>query len=280
MNPSNTQVSSPLAASRVANGAPGEVPSLEMHDLTVAYHKKPVLWGIDLAVTAGRLVGIVGPNGAGKSTLIKAAMGMLPLSSGWVKVFGQPVRKSLRRIGYVPQRESVDWDFPVSVMDVVLMGRYGHLGLMKRPRKHDRELARECLDKVKMLPYANRQISNLSGGQQQRVFLARALAQESDLYFMDEPFSGVDAATESAIITLLHELRNKGKTLLVVHHDLPTARDYFDTLLLLNMRVVAFGDTDKVFTHELLQKTYGGRLTILSEVAHVVGQRGGISKVP
>ncbi|MBE0543567.1 MAG: metal ABC transporter ATP-binding protein [Verrucomicrobia bacterium] len=251
-----------------------------MHDLTVAYHKKPVLWGIDLAVTAGRLVGIVGPNGAGKSTLIKAAMGMLPLSSGWVKVFGQPVRKSLRRIGYVPQRESVDWDFPVSVMDVVLMGRYGHLGLMKRPRKHDRELARECLDKVKMLPYANRQISNLSGGQQQRVFLARALAQESDLYFMDEPFSGVDAATESAIITLLHELRNKGKTLLVVHHDLPTARDYFDTLLLLNMRVVAFGDTDKVFTHELLQKTYGGRLTILSEVAHVVGQRGGISKVP
>ncbi|HMP82620.1 MAG TPA: metal ABC transporter ATP-binding protein [Verrucomicrobiota bacterium] len=247
--------------------------ALEVHDLTVAYHKKPVLWGVDIAVPRGRLVGIIGPNGAGKSTLIKAAMGMLPLSSGWVKVFGEPVRKNLPRVGYVPQRESVDWDFPVNVMDVVLMGRYGHLGWLRRPRKRDRDIARDCLDKVKMLPYANRQISNLSGGQQQRVFLARALAQESDLYFMDEPFSGVDAATESAIVTLLHELRDKGKTILVVHHDLPTARDYFDMLLLLNMRVVAFGDTDKVFTQELLQKTYGGRLTILSEVAHNLKQR-------
>jgi manganese/zinc/iron transport system ATP- binding protein len=242
-------------------------PPLEIHDLTVAYHKKPVLWGIDLSVPRGKLVGIVGPNGAGKSTLIKAAMGMLPLSSGWVKVFGEPVKSNLRRIGYVPQRESVDWDFPVTVIDVVMMGRYGRLGLLRRPRREDREVARECLNKVNMLPYAERQISNLSGGQQQRVFLARALAQESDLYFMDEPFSGVDAATESAIITLLHDLKDKGKTLLVVHHDLPTARDYFDMLLLLNMRVVAFGPTSQVFTHELLQKTYGGRLTILSEVA-------------
>jgi manganese/zinc/iron transport system ATP- binding protein len=243
---------------------------LEIHDLTVAYHKKPVLWGIDLAVPKGRLVGIVGPNGAGKSTLIKAVMGLLPLSSGWVKVFGETARKSLTRVGYVPQRESVDWDFPVTVMDVVLMGRYGHLGLIKRPGKADRDIARECLDKVKMLPFANRQIANLSGGQQQRVFLARALAQESDLYFMDEPFSGVDAATESAIITLLHELKDRGKTLMVVHHDLPTARNYFDMLLLLNMRVVAFGPTEEVFTYELLQKTYGGRLTILSEVAEAV----------
>jgi manganese/zinc/iron transport system ATP- binding protein len=249
-----------------------EVP-LEIHDLTVAYHNKPVLWGIDLIVPPGKLIGIVGPNGAGKSTLIKAAMGMLPVSSGWVKVFGEAVRKNLRRIGYVPQRESVDWDFPVSVMDVVIMGRYGHRGLLRRPTREDREIARACLDKVKMLPYANRQISNLSGGQQQRVFLARALAQESDLYFMDEPFSGVDAATESAIVTLLHELRDKGKTLLVVHHDLPTARDYFDMLLLLNMRVVAFGRTQDVFNYELLQKTYGGRLTILSEVAQAVRDR-------
>jgi manganese/zinc/iron transport system ATP- binding protein len=251
------------------NGTP-----LEIHDLTVAYHKKPVLWGIDLAVPAGKLVGIVGPNGAGKSTLIKAAMGLLPLNSGWVKIFGQPMRKALNRVGYMPQRESVDWDFPVSVMDVVLMGRYGHLGLIKRPRKADREIARECLDKVKMLPFANRQISNLSGGQQQRVFLARALAQQSDLYFMDEPFAGVDAATEGAIVTLLQELKNKGKTLMVVHHDLPTAREYFDMLLLLNMRVVAFGPTEQVFTPELLQKTYGGKLTILSEVAEEVRQKG------
>jgi manganese/zinc/iron transport system ATP- binding protein len=170
----------------------------------------------------------------------------------------------------VPQRESVDWDFPVNVMDVVLMGRYGRVGLVKRPSKEDREIARACLDKVQMLPFANRQISNLSGGQQQRVFLARALAQESDLYFMDEPFSGVDAATESAIITLLHELRERGKTMLVVHHDLPTAREYFDMLILLNMRLVAFGPTTEVFTQDLLQKTYGGRLTILSEVAEEV----------
>ena len=246
---------------------------LEIHDLTVAYHKRPVLWGIDLEVPQGKLVGVIGPNGAGKSTLIKAAMGLLPLNSGWVKVFGQPVKENLQRIGYVPQRESVDWDFPVSVMDVVLMGRYGHLGLMKRPKKEDHDIARECLEKVKMLPYANRQISNLSGGQQQRVFLARALAQESDLYFMDEPFAGVDAATETAIITLLQELKDKGKTLIIVHHDLPTARNYFDMLLLLNMRVVAFGPTESVFTYDLLQSTYGGRLTILSEVAEVVRQK-------
>ena len=251
----------------------GTVVPLEIHDLTVSYHKKPVLWGIDLVVPPGKLIGIIGPNGAGKSTLIKAAMGLLPLSSGWVKVFGEPVKKNLTRVGYVPQRESVDWDFPVSVMDVVLMGRYGRIGLIKRPSKQDRDVARECLDKVKMLPYANRQISNLSGGQQQRVFLARALAQESDLYFMDEPFSGVDAATEAAIVTLLHELKDKGKTLMVVHHDLPSAREYFDMLLLLNMRVVAFGPTEDVFNSEMLQKTYGGRLTILSEVAEAVRQK-------
>ena len=246
---------------------------LEVHDLTAGYHKKPVLWGIDLQVPKGKLVGIVGPNGAGKSTLIKAAMGLVPLSSGWVKIFGKPYNENRRRVGYVPQRESVDWDFPVTVMDVVMMGRYGHVGWFKRPKKADKEIARDCLDKVKMLPFANRQISNLSGGQQQRVFLARALAQESDVYFMDEPFAGVDAATESAIITLLHELREKGKTLLVVHHDLPTARNYFDQLLLLNMRVVAYGNTEDVFTYDLLQKTYGGRLTILSEVADAVRQR-------
>ena len=225
---------------------------LEIHDLTVAYHKRPVLWGVDVEVSAGQLIGVIGPNGAGKSTLIKAAMGLLPVSSGWVKVFGRPVKDNLRRVGYVPQRESVDWDFPVSVMDVVLMGRYGHLGLFKRPRKEDREVARECLEKVKMLPYADRQISNLSGGQQQRVFLARALAQESDLYFMDEPFAGVDAATEAAIVTILQELKDQGKTLLVVHHDLPTAKTYFDSLLLLNMRVVA----SVSYTHLTLPTIY------------------------
>lgn len=272
LQPHTVNGPSPAHSTLRASHSDERVP-LEIHDLTVVYHKKPVLWGIDLTVPKGKLVGIVGPNGAGKSTLIKAVMGLIPLSSGWVKIFGEPYKKNLVRVGYVPQRESVDWDFPVSVMDVVLMGRYGRLGLVKRPSRQDRDVARECLDKVKMLPFANRQIANLSGGQQQRVFLARALAQESDLYFMDEPFGGVDAATETAIITLLHELKNRGKTLLVVHHDLPTARNYFDMLLLLNMRVVAFGRTEEVFTYELLQTTYGGRLTILSEVAHAVGQR-------
>ncbi len=247
---------------------------LEIHDLTVAYHKKPVLWGVDLVIEPGRLIGIVGPNGAGKSTLIKACMGLLPLQSGWVKFFGESFHKMARRVGYVPQRESVDWDFPVNVMDVVLMGRYGRLGFLRRPSKADRSVARACLEKVHLLPYANRQIANLSGGQQQRVFLARALAQEADIYFMDEPFAGVDAATEAAIIAVLRELRDMGKTLLVVHHDLPTARQYFDDLLLLNMNVVAFGKTADVFTAELLQKTYGGRLTILSEVAQALGAHG------
>ena len=244
-----------------------EAVPLEVHDLTVAYHKQPVLYGVDLKIPQGALVGVVGPNGAGKSTLIKAIMGLVPISAGWVKIFGQPYKKAVRRVGYVPQRESVDWDFPVSVMDVVMMGRYGRVGLLRRPTRADRQAAEACLDKVKMLPYRERQIANLSGGQQQRVFLARALAQESDLYFMDEPFAGVDAATESTIIDLLKEMREQGKTLIVVHHDLSTAQRYFDRMVLLNMRLVAYGPTESVFTYELLQKTYGGRLTILSEVA-------------
>lgn len=254
-------------------------PALELHDLSVSYQKKPVLYGVDLAIPEGSLVGLIGPNGAGKSTLIKAVMGLLPLNGGWVKVFGEPFDRAKQRVGYVPQRESVDWDFPVNVMDVVLMGRYGKLGLFKRPRKEDHDKAREALDKVSMLPFANRQISNLSGGQQQRVFLARALAQESDLYLMDEPFAGVDAATESAIIALLQDLKRRGKTILVVHHDLTTAREYFDRLVLLNMRVVASGPTDEVFNVDLLQKTYGGRLTLLSDVTRELekseaGERG------
>ncbi len=249
---------------------PEVVPALEVHDLTVSYHRKPVLWNVDLAVPSGKLVGIIGPNGAGKSTLIKAIMGLLPLSSGWVQVFGKPVDRQRDKIGYVPQRESVDWTFPVTALDVVLMGRYGALPWWRRVGRRDRDKARECLEKVGMLPFAHRQISNLSGGQQQRVFLARALAQESGIYLMDEPFAGVDAATESAIVKLLQELRAAGKTVLVVNHDLQTAKQYFDMLLLINMRLVAFGPTEEVFTPELLQKTYGGRLTILAEVADAV----------
>lgn len=257
-----------------AQNEPGskQIPAMEVHDLTVSYQRKPVLWNVDLAIPPGRLVGIIGPNGAGKSTLIKAIMGLIPLSSGWVQVFGDPIGRQREKVAYVPQRESVDWTFPVTAIDVVLMGRYGAIPWWKRIGRRDRDRARSCLDKVGMLPYATRQISNLSGGQQQRVFLARALAQDSEVYLMDEPFAGVDAATESAIIKLLQELRGQGKTVVVVNHDLQTAREYFDMLILLNMRLVAFGPTSEVFTPELLQKTYGGRLTILADVADAVAQ--------
>jgi len=239
---------------------------LEIHDLTVAYNQKPVLYGIDVEVKEGSLVGIIGPNGAGKSTLIKTVMGMMKPEDGYIKIFGEPGKKAITRVGYVPQRESVDWDFPVTAMDVVLMGRFGHTRWYKRVSKRDRLFAAECLEQMDMLPYADRQIGNLSGGQQQRVFLARALAQQSDLYLMDEPFEGVDAVTEKAIIGLLKNLRDQKKTLMIVHHDLSTAQEYFDQLLLLNLRMVAYGKTADVFTNELLQRTYGGKLTVLSEI--------------
>jgi manganese/zinc/iron transport system ATP- binding protein len=240
---------------------------LSIHDVTVAYDRKPVLWDIDYDAPPQALVGIIGPNGAGKSTLIKAALGLVPLASGRIEVFGEPARKQRRRIGYVPQRESVDWDFPVSALDVVAMGRYGRMGLFRRVGKADKAAALACLNKVGMADYAHRQISQLSGGQQQRVFLARALAQEADLYLMDEPFAGVDAATERAIIEILRQIRAQGKTCLIVHHDLPTAREYFDQVLLLNMRIVAAGRTEDALTSENLHKTYGGRLTFMDRAA-------------
>lgn len=247
--------------------ADDSAPALELHDLTVVYEKKPALYGVDAVVPRGSICGIIGPNGAGKSTLIKAAMGLLPVQGGWVRFFGQQLDHARGRVAYVPQRSSVDWDFPVNVMDVVLMGRYGRLGLLRRTKPADHAAARDCLQRVGMLDYADRQISQLSGGQQQRVFIARALAQEADLYLMDEPFTGVDAATESTIMELLREMRARGGTILVVHHDLTTAPTYFDRLLLLNMRLIATGPVDEVFTPELLQQTYGGRLTILNEMA-------------
>ncbi|MEJ8801958.1 metal ABC transporter ATP-binding protein [Pontibacter sp. H249] len=247
-----------------------ENPVAEVHDLTVSYDRKPVLWGVDLTLPAGALVGVIGPNGAGKSTLIKAMMDLLPSGSGYVRLFDKPIDQVRKRISYVPQRESVDWDFPASVFDVVLMGRYGNLGLFKRPRQADKDAAMEALTKVGMQSFANRQISQLSGGQQQRVFLARALAQNADLYFMDEPFAGVDIATETAIIELLRTMRDQGKTVIVVHHDLQSAADYFDWVVLLNMRLVASGPTEKVLTQELLEQTYGGKLTVLSKVGDLL----------
>ena len=247
--------------------------ALEIHDVTVAYHRRPVLWDVDLTVPEGKLVGIVGPNGAGKTTLIKAALGLVPLASGKVEIYGQPYQQQRHLVGYVPQRESVDWDFPVTVRDVVMMGTYGRLGWFRRPGRKERETANQCLDQVGMRSFARRQISQLSGGQQQRVFLARALAEEAKVYFLDEPFAGVDAATETAIVNLLQSMRSAGKTVFVVHHDLQTVRDYFDYVILLNMRLVACGPVDATFTNENLQKTYGGRLTLLDEAAEAMRQR-------
>jgi len=233
---------------------------LRVRDLTVVYREKPALWDVDLEVPAGQLCAIVGPNGAGKSTLIKAVLGLVPVASGQVRFFGQSLAQARKRIGYVPQRGSVDWDFPTSVLDVVMMGLYGQLGWFKRPGPREREAALRCLEQVSMQAFTTRQISQLSGGQQQRVFLARALAQDADLYFMDEPFAGVDAVTEEAILRVLHELKKQGKTVVVVHHDLETVRDYFDHLTLLNVQVIASGPMEEVFTPENLKRTYGERM--------------------
>ncbi len=236
---------------------------LRVSQMTVAYQKKVVLQNVSFTIPKGKLIGIIGPNGAGKSTLIKSMLGLVPPISGKVEMFGENYEKQKKNIGYVPQKESVDWDFPTDALDVVTMGRYGKMGWFNRPTRQDKEMARQCLEKVGMSEYSHRQISQLSGGQQQRVFLARALAQEAELYFMDEPFAGVDAATEKAIISLLMELKEEGKTVLVVHHDLNTVKDYFDWIMLINGKLMDFGPTDKVFTTELLQKTYGGKLTLL-----------------
>ena len=238
---------------------------VSIHDLTVAYHRKPVLWDVDLDIPEGKLVAIVGPNGAGKSTLIKAVLDIVPRASGDVLLYGKPFKKQRKLVAYVPQRESVDWDFPIDALGVVLMGRYGKIGWCKPITRKDRNLAIEALERVGMAEYAHRQINQLSGGQQQRVFLARALAQDSTIYFMDEPFASVDAATEKAIVQALADLRSNGKTVIVVHHDLQTVTEYFDHVIMLNMRVVAHGPVEEVFTDENLKKTYGGRLTLLSE---------------
>ncbi|HLT06692.1 MAG TPA: metal ABC transporter ATP-binding protein [Cyclobacteriaceae bacterium] len=247
-----------------------QAPVVEVHDLTASYHQNPVLWNVDLSLPAGALVGILGPNGAGKSTLIKAIMGLLELNSGYVKLFNQDLDQVRKRVSYVPQRESVDWDFPASALDVVIMGTYHKLGFFRRPGKKEIALAMACLEKVNMAAYADRQISELSGGQQQRVFLARSLAQEADIYFMDEPFAGVDISTEKAIIRLLKEMSASGKTVVVVHHDIYSASEYFDWIILLNLHLIASGKTENVLTDELLQKTYGGKLSLLTDVGNLI----------
>ncbi|OZC04171.1 metal ABC transporter ATP-binding protein [Rubricoccus marinus] len=234
--------------------------AIDVADLTVAYGDAPVLWDIDLQVPEGVLCAIVGPNGAGKTTFIKAVLGLVPLAAGRVLVLGAPLRRQRKRVAYVPQRGSVDWDFPTTALDVVTMGTYGRLGWIKRPGAKEKAAARKALEEVGMGEYAERQIAQLSGGQQQRVFLARALVQDADLYLMDEPFQGVDATTEKAIVTLLQNLREAGKTVLVVHHDLQTVPEYFDWTFLLNVRRIAAGPVAEVFTDATLRAAYGGRV--------------------
>ncbi len=237
--------------------------ALHIEDLTVSYQSRPVLWDIDLNVPPGVLAAIVGPNGAGKSTLIKTALGLIKPAAGHVYIHGKPYSQQRRRVGYVPKRNSVDWDFPTTALDVVTMGLYGKIGWFKRPKTSDLNQALKALEQVGMDAFAQRQISQLSGGQQQRVFLARALVQDAEVYFMDEPMAGVDATTEMAIINILKVLRSEGKTVIVVHHDLQTVASYFDWMVLLNVRVIAQGHIKDVYTPENLRSAYGSQMVLL-----------------
>ena len=246
--------------------------ALEIDDLTVAYNSRPAIWDIDLRVPEGVLMAIIGPNGAGKSTLIKAALKLIPRAAGTVQFYGQPYEQVRGLVGYVPQRGSVDWDFPTTVLDVVTMGLYGRLGWMRRPGQKEQAAAMHALEQVGMQDLAERQISQLSGGQQQRTFLARALVQDARIYLMDEPFAAVDAVTERAIITILRELRARGKTVVVVHHDLQTAAEYFDWVTLLNVEVVASGPIAETFTTDNLRQTYGGRVAYLEDAQRIAGR--------
>ncbi|MEZ0180399.1 metal ABC transporter ATP-binding protein ['Camptotheca acuminata' phytoplasma] len=232
------------------------IKKITIRELTVSYNLKPVLWDIDLDIEQGSLCAIIGPNGAGKSTLIKTMLQLIKKVSGEVLFYDQTYDQMRKKIAYVPQRNSVDWDFPTTVLDVVLMGRYGKLGWFRRPTLEDKKIALESLDKVGMIDFKNRQISELSGGQQQRIFLARALAQEGEIYLMDEPFQGIDIQTEKKIIEILKDLQKQNKTILVVHHDLETVSDYFDQVILLNIKKIASGSVKEVFNKENIQKTY------------------------
>ncbi len=241
--------------------------ALSINDLTVAYHTKPVLWDVDLDIPSGTLTAIVGPNGAGKTTLIKAILNLIPRTAGTALFYGKTYAQARHLVGYVPQRGSVDWDFPTTVIDVVTMGLYGKLGWFKRAGKKERELAMHALEQVSLVDFAHRQISQLSGGQQQRTFLARALVQDAQIYFMDEPFAAVDAVTERAIVSILQALRAQGKTVLVVHHDLQTVKQYFDWVTLLNVEIIASGAVESAFTPDNLRRAYGGRVAFLDDSA-------------
>lgn len=238
-----------------------------IHNLTVAYEDETVLWDVSFSTQPGSLVGVIGPNGAGKSTLLKAALNIARPLSGGATFFGKPFSKVRRRVSYVPQRRDVDWNFPITVFDVALMGRHARRGILKWVRKADREAARHALEHMGLSHLAERQISQLSGGQQQRLFLTRALLQDADVYILDEPFAGVDIASERAIIETLKELKQNGKTVIVVHHDLHSAQEYFDQIVLLNVRLIATGSPEEVLTPEHLQQAYGSHVTLFEQAS-------------
>jgi manganese transport system ATP-binding protein len=240
--------------------------AIVVSNLHVSYFGKEVLHDIGFTISEGKSVGIIGPNGAGKSTLLKVLLNLISKDKGEITILGSALKEVRKRIAYVPQRSTIDWDFPITVKDTVLIGTYPTVGLLKRPGRKERELALNCLEKVDMTEFQNRQIGELSGGQQQRVFLARALAQQADLFLLDEPFVGIDATSEEMIVKILKELRDEGKTIIVVHHDLNKAEKYFDELLLLNKDLIAKGSVKEVFTPKMISKAYGGQLSFLDEV--------------
>ncbi|URM31026.1 metal ABC transporter ATP-binding protein [Cytobacillus firmus] len=241
-------------------------PAISIQDLHVSYFGNEAVTGVSLSVNTGNLVGIIGPNGAGKSTFLKAMLNLIPKDKGAVKVLGKPITEVRKSIAYVPQRNDIDWDFPITVLDAVLIGTYPHLKLFRRPKKKDKEWAMECLQRVGMQEFSKRQIGELSGGQQQRVFLARALAQKADLFFLDEPFVGVDVSSEETIVNILKELCRQGKTVIVVHHDLSKANDYFNQLILLNKELISFGTVEEVFKPEVIAKAYQGQFAFMNEI--------------
>ena len=234
---------------------------IKVEDLTVAYFDKPVLWDIDVEFPEGQMSAIIGPNGAGKSTLLKTILGLIKPLSGEIKIDNKSYKDMYKEIGYVPQKESVNWDFPTTVFEVVLMGTYGKLGWFKRPGKKEKVIANDAIEKMGMTLFSNHQISELSGGQQQRVFLARALAQQAQIYFLDEPFAGVDKKTELIIIQVLKELKKEGKTIITVHHDLNTVEEYYDYVVLVNKKLINSGSVKDVFTREVIEKTFDGKLS-------------------
>ncbi|KON88205.1 manganese transporter [Sporosarcina globispora] len=241
-------------------------PAISIQDLYVSYYGNEAVKGVSLSVNTGNLVGIIGPNGAGKSTFLKAMLNLIPKDKGDVKVMGRTIKEVRKNIAYVPQRNDIDWDFPITVLDAVLIGTYPHLKLFRRPKKKDKEWAIECLQRVGMEEFSKRQIGELSGGQQQRVFLARALAQKADLFFLDEPFVGVDVSSEETIVKILKELCRQGKTVIVVHHDLSKANDYFNQLILLNKELISFGTVEEVFKPEVIAKAYKGQFAFMNEI--------------